>query len=118
MVSEGNADEPADPVLEALWARVLGAWDDEKPRAALLEHALRARRLPEIAARYRRVAEDPSKAAAAKRELEAIVGAAALALEAMKMPRPGRTPLSITLSAFGVCVLLLGWLAYAVWGRH
>jgi hypothetical protein len=105
-------------VLEALWARVVEAWDDDKPHAALLEHATRARLLPEIAGRYRKLSGDPAKAPIANRQLDTIVRCATQALLSMKMPRPQGTPLPITLSAFGVCLLLLGWLAYAIWGRH
>ena len=39
-------------ILDALWARVLEAWDDDKPHHALLEYALRAQKLPEVAGRY------------------------------------------------------------------
>ena len=40
-----------DPVLEALWERALAAWDDDKPHAALLDHAPRAQALPALAGR-------------------------------------------------------------------
>jgi hypothetical protein len=36
--------EQKDPVLEALWKRVLEAWDDDKTHAALLDHAMRSQR--------------------------------------------------------------------------
>ena len=117
----GTSDEaadgsPADPVLEALWGRVVAAWDDEKTHAALLEHALRAQALPEVAGRYRSLVDDPERGPKAKKKLEAIVLAATQSLMAMKTPKPGKVPLSITLSAFGVCALLLAWLAWALWG--
>jgi hypothetical protein len=118
-VSDAPAhDEAPDPVLEALWARVLEAWGDDKPHAAVLEHAVRAGRLPEIAGRYRELSKDPEKTATAQKQLDAIVLSATQALLAMKMPRPQGTPLPITLSAFGVCLVLLAWLAYSVWGKH
>jgi hypothetical protein len=122
---ETKPTESEDPVLEALWTRVIEAWDDERPHAALLEHAIRAQRLPVIAARYRRLADDRDgdgkKAGIAKKQLDAIVERATDALLSIRMPRPpkgGATPLPITLSAFGVCLFLLAWLAYAIWGRH
>ena len=105
-----------DPVLDALWDRVLGAWDDDKPHAALLEHALRSQGLPEIAGRYRSLVDDPQRGPAAKKKLELIVLTATQSLMAMKTPKPAKIPLAITLSAFGVCALLLGWLAWALWG--
>lgn len=109
-------DAKRDPVLEALWDRVLAAWEDDKPHAALLEHALRAQALPELAGRYRALALDPQRGAAAKKKLDLIVLTATQSLMAMKTPKPARVPLAITLSAFGVCFLLLGWLAWALWG--
>ena len=111
-------DEPRDPILDALWARVLEAWDDDKPHAALLEHALRTSSLPEVAGRYRSLADDADKGPRAKKKLDAIVMAATQMLMSMKTPKPGKTPLPITLSAFGICLLLLAWLAWGVWGHH
>jgi hypothetical protein len=110
-------DEPRDAVLEALWARVLEAWEDEKTHAALIDHAVREQRLPDAAARYRELVDDPEKGAVAKKKLDAIVLAATQLLMAMKTPKPGKVPVSITLSAFGVCAVLLIWLAWAMWGH-
>jgi hypothetical protein len=113
------ADEPStDPVLEALWKRVLEAWDDEKTHAALLDHALREQLLPEIAGRYRALADDPDKGALAKKKLDAIVLAATQMLMSMKTPKPGKVPLPITLSALGICAVLLSWLAWALFGHR
>ena len=69
------------------------------------------------AKRYRGLVDDPDKGAMAKRKLDAIVLAATQMLMAMKTPKPGKVPLPITLSAFGVCAVLLGWLAWAMWGH-
>lgn len=115
---DASQQDAKDPTLEALWKRVLDAWDDDKAHGALLEHAVRAQALPEVAARYRQLAGDPLRGARAKQKLDAIVVAATQMLLATKTPRPGKTPLPITLSAFAVCFLLLAWLAYALWGRH
>lgn len=111
-------DDGKDAILEALWKRVLESWDDEKTHSALIEHAVRAQQLPEVAGRYRALVEDPEKGPAAKKKLDAVVVAATQMLMAMKTPKPGKVPLPITLSAFGVCVVLLGWLAWALWGKH
>ena len=113
-----DEQEKGDPVLEALWARVVEAWDDDKTHAALLDHAVRVQALPEIAGRYRQLVDDPKKGELAKKKLDAIVAAATQMLMSMKTPKPGKTPLPITLSAAGVCALLLAWLAYAMWGHH
>lgn len=114
----GVPDDGAnDPVLEALWQRVIAGWDDERTHAALLDHAVRAEALPEIAGRYRALAEDPDRGALAKKKLDAIVVAATQMLLTMKTPRPGKVPLPITLSAFAVSLLLLGWMALALWKK-
>ena len=115
----GGGDETShDPVLEALWKRVLEAWDDERVHAALLDHAVRTGALPEIAGRYRALSSDPAKSADAKTKLDAIVVAATNMLWSTKMPVPGKVPLPITLSAVGVSAFLLLWLAWAVLGGH
>jgi hypothetical protein len=111
-------DPKGDPVLDALWKRVLEAWDDDKTHAALIDHAVRVQALPDVAGRYRRLADDPDKGPLAKKKLDAIVLAATQMLMAMKTPAPGKTPLPITLSAAAICFLLLGWVAYTLWGHH
>ena len=111
-------DEPKDPVLEALWKRVLEAWDDEKAHGALIEHAVREQRLPETAGRYRALVDDPERGAVAKKKLDAIVLAATQMLMAMKPPKPGKVPISLTLTAFAICAVLLAWLGWALWGKH
>ncbi len=111
-------EEPTDAVLEALWKRVLEAWDEEKMHAALIDHAIRERQLPEVAGRYRALADDPERGALAKKKLDAIVVAATQMLMAMKTPKPGKVPIPITLTAFGVCAVLLAWLGWAMWGHR
>jgi hypothetical protein len=111
-------DPPTDAVLEALWGRALERWDDEAVHTAVLEHAVRVQRLPDLAGRYRALSEDAERGPVAKERLEAIVAAATTMLWAMQTPKPTKVPPSITLSAFGVCAFLLLWLAWAVYGKH
>lgn len=106
-----------DPALEALWNRVLETWEDEKTHAAVLEYASRTQTLPELAARYRALADHTERGPIARRRLDAIVAAATSMLFSMKTPPRARIPLPITLSAFGICALMLAWLAWAVWGQ-
>lgn len=113
-----SSDDAIDPVLEALWKRVLEAWEDDRTHAAIIDHGLRTQALPELARRYRALADDPQKGAVAHKKLDAIVLAATSMLFAQKTPSPGRVPLPITLSAFGVCFVLLAWLAWALWGKR
>jgi hypothetical protein len=111
-------DQPTDPMIDALWGRVLEAWDDDKPHAALIEHAMRAQALPDVAARYRGLADDPERGPRARKQLDAIVVAATQMLISTKTPKREKTPLPITLSALAVCFLLLAWLASLLWGWH
>jgi hypothetical protein len=113
-----EATGATDQALDALWQRVVDAWDDDKAHKALLEYALRAQALPEIAARYRAVSGHPHRGERARERLEAIVTAATQLMLSTKTPKPGKTPLPITLSAIGVTALLLAWLAYALWGSR
>ncbi|MDP9002257.1 MAG: hypothetical protein M3O46_19360 [Myxococcota bacterium] len=111
-------DESQDPVLDALWMRVLERWDDEHLHAALLELALGTQALPEIAGRYRALVDDPEKGEVAKKKVDAIVIAATQMLMSMRTPKPGKVPLPITLSAFAICMVTLSWLAFALWGKR
>jgi hypothetical protein len=111
-------DEPTDAVLEALWARAVERWDEDAVHAALLDHAVRVQRLPDLAGRYRALSEDSDRGAVAKKRLDAIVAAATTMLWAMKTPEAPKVPLSITLSAFGICAFLLALLGWAMWGRR
>ncbi len=93
-MSDAAADgSPKDAVLDALWGRVVEAWDDEKAHSALLlEHALRVQALPEVAGRYRSLVGDPERGPKAQKKLEAIVLAATQSLLAMKTPKAGQGP--------------------------
>jgi hypothetical protein len=110
-------DEPHDPVLEALWARVLGAWDDPRVHTAALDHAVRSESLPELAGRYRALADDAERGDLAKMRLEAIVASAVAMLDATKAPPPTRVPLGITLTVFALCAIVLVWLAWVMFGH-
>ncbi len=106
----------SDPIMDALWTRALEAWDDDKVHLALLDHAMRAQALPELAARYRVIQDsgDEAKQPIAKKRLDAIVVAATHMLFAMKTPGREKLPRSITYSAVGICVFLVSLVAYAI----
>jgi hypothetical protein len=112
-------EEPKDAMLEALWARVVEAWDDDKPHLAMLEYAIREQRLPDVAGRYRKVKEsEPARAERAQKKLDGIVIAATQMLMAMKTPAPTtKVPPWITWTAFFVSVVLLGWLTWSMFRR-
>lgn len=121
-VTETDAPpEPAetpDVLFEALWGRALEAWDDDGPHRALLEHALRAQMLPDLAGRYRALEKDPDKGPRAKKQIDRIVAAATQLMFATKTPPRTKTPTSWTVSAALSFALVIGWLAYAIVRRH
>jgi hypothetical protein len=110
-------DATADPVLEALWRRVLDAWDDPRAHEAALEHAVRKQTLAELAGRYRAISGDARRKDVATARLNAIVGAALLLMESAKTPPRTGIPIGITLSAAAACAVVLGWLAWIVFAR-
>jgi hypothetical protein len=118
-VSDPSERKEADAVFEALWARVLEAWDDDKPHAALLEYALKGQHLPEAAGRYRALKDDPSKAARAQKKLDGIVVAATQLMFATKSaPARTKAPWQITMAAFVFLAFVLVMIAYGVLRRR
>ncbi len=111
-MTDSTPDAGAQAGFEALWQRVLERWEDDKPHAAILEFALRTEQLPEIAGRYRKLLEDPARAERAQKRLDAIVLAATQLLLSMKTPPTTKVPLSISLSAFGIFLFTLCFVAY------
>ena len=114
-------DPPLDPVFEALWTRILEAWDDDKAHAAMLDHALREQRLPDLAGRYRALVDDADKGELAKKKLALIVLAATNLLYAMKPTETAKISRGITIAAALVSGLLIGyvaWRMYLIYARH
>jgi len=107
-----SAGGSADAGFEALWQRVVDQWDDDKTHAALIEFALRTEQLSEAAGRYRKLKDDPTKAAGAQKRLDAIVLAATQLMMSKKTPPRAKVPLSITLSAFGIFLFVLCLVVY------
>jgi hypothetical protein len=112
------AEPTGDAIFDALWARVMASWEDDKVHGALLEYALKSERLPDAAGRYRALKDDPEKGARAKRRLDAIVLAATQLMLAMKTPPNVKVPLPITMSAFGVFLFMMMFLVYAFFHRR
>ena len=115
---EAPADEaPAasdDDPLELLWRRALEEWDDDKRHAALLELALSAERLPDLAGKYRSLEKDPERGARAKKRLDAIVMAATQMLLAMKTPPPPKSNKTLTIATAVVCAALVSYLMWTI----
>ena len=101
-----------DAIFEALWKRALEAWDEDKPHAALLEHALRTENLPELAGRYRALKDDPAKGPRAQKKIDGIVVAATQMLMATKTPPRTKTPWQWTAAAAIVFGLVCAFLFY------
>jgi hypothetical protein len=87
----------SDPILDALWAKVLEDFAAPRAHQAFIDHCRQSERLPEAAKRYRdhkeRLAEDDEAARAeADRRLGAIAMLAMAQLDANRSP-PGRSRL-------------------------
>mgnify|MGYP001600170420 CR=1 FL=1 len=109
--------ERKDPIFDALWDKTLESWDDEKRHAALLEHALREKMLPDLAGRYRSVREDAEYAEMANKRIDAILNAATQMMFSMKTPKPTKTPAWLFWSALLTCAVMLMYVAYAMLHR-
>ena len=115
---DADDDGSPDAICEALWKRVLEAWDDDKPHQAALSYALEKQKLPEIAGRYRKLFDDPEKGTRAKRKIDGIVVAATQMLMATKTPVRGKVPWQWTASAAAFFVLVVSFLAYKILFRN
>jgi hypothetical protein len=120
--AEEASDEVSDPspdvLFEALWTRTLEAWDDDKPHAALLDHALKNEKLPDLAGRYRSLKNDPEKGARAQKKIDGIVVAATQMLMATKTPPRTKTPWQWTASAGLMLAIVCAWLFYQLFLPH
>lgn len=105
-------DGDKDAVFEALWKRTLEAWDDDKPHAAVLAHALGGAMLPELAGRYRALKDDPDKGSRAQKKIDGIVVAATQMLMATKTPPRTKTPWQWNVTAAAIFALVCAFLFY------
>jgi CHASE2 domain-containing sensor protein len=76
----------SDPVLDALWKKVLADFDDGRAHAAFIEHCRATNRLLEAAVRYRGMAGDHARGPQAERHLAAIAALAMASLETTRTP--------------------------------
>jgi len=116
LVAPPEAD--GDAIFEALWKRVEEAWDDDKPHRAILEHALRTEKLPDLAGRYRALKDDPEKGPRAQKKIDDIVAAATQLLMTMKTPARTKTPWQWTASAVLMFAIVCSWLFYELFMKH
>jgi hypothetical protein len=104
-------------VFEALWAKVMATWDDDKVHASILEYALVSGKLPDLAGRYRALKDDPAKAPRAQKRLDAIILAATEMMMSMRTPSITKVPLAWTLSAAGIFFFAVLFVAYVMFHR-
>jgi hypothetical protein len=105
-------------VFEALWQRTLEAWDDDKPHRAVLEHALKTEKLPDLAGRYRALRDDPVKGERAQKKIDALVTAAMQLMLATKTPPRTKMPWHWTAAATLTFALIAAWLSYRLFFPH
>ncbi len=115
---EEGVGEAPDVVFQKLWARVLEAWDDDKPHQLALTYAIEREMLPEIAGRYRKLLDDPEKGERAKKKINGIVVAATQLLMATKTAPQPKVPWTWTASAAVFMIVVLSFLAYKILGHH
>ncbi len=81
----------SDPLLEALWKKVVDNWDDDAAHRAFIEHCASSEKLAEGAARYRGMSGDRERGEQAQKRLAAIAAVAMARLETLRS-REKRAP--------------------------
>jgi hypothetical protein len=109
--SPAQFEDTGDPIFEACWTHVDAAWEDEGAHAAMLDRAIAASKLPELAGRYAKYAGSVTRGEFATKRVTAITLAAVSMLEATRSPKYQRPPWPIVASAIVifVCALIFVW---------
>ena len=81
----------ADPVLEALWKKVLDNWEEDAAHGAFLEHCQSTQQLVEAAVRYRGMKGDRERGEVAEKRLKGVAILAMASLETTRSEKPRRT---------------------------
>lgn len=79
-----------DPVLEALWKRVLDDWESDAAHGAFLQHCQSTEQLLEAAVRYRGMSGDRDRGPSAEKRLQAVAFLAMAELETARSHRPAK----------------------------
>jgi hypothetical protein len=79
----------SDPVLEALWKKVIDDWDTDASHGQFLQHCQATEQLAEAASRYAKMRGDRERGESAKKKLEAV---ALLATSSLVATRTERVP--------------------------
>ena len=105
-----------DPMVEALWHKVVASWDDDGVHQAFLTACQEASKLGDAAVRYRGMLGDPERRATAERKLNAIAALAMLSLESTREePEAPRWARRVLWLVVGLLLLLLGYGLHMVW---
>lgn len=104
--------ESKSAAFEAVWVRVLEAWDDDKPHQAALTYALEFGMLPDLAGRYRSLKDDPDKGARAEKKINGIIVAATQMMMATKTPARTKTPWQWNAAAALFFAIVVAFLFY------
>lgn len=86
-----------DPVLEALWKKVLDDWENDAAHGSFLEYCQTSDQLLEAAVRYRGMAGDRSRGPSADKRLSAISLLALSKLESARTLPPSSISRTSTL---------------------
>lgn len=113
-----KTEDDVDDAFDALWSRVLEAWDDDKPHQAILGYAIDKQFLPVLAGRYRKLQDDPEKGVRAKKKIDGIVLAATQMMLATKTPPRTKLPWQWTAYAAGIFLIVVALLAWMMVPRH
>lgn len=113
-----KTEDDVDDAFNALWDRVVEAWDDDKPHQAILGHSIDKQLLPVLAGRYRKLQDDPEKGVRAKKKIDGIVVAATQMMLATKTPPRTKMPTSWVVY-FGIfCALVIAFVYWKAIGAH
>jgi len=105
----------ADPVLDALWKRVLDRWEDESAHSCFLDYCQQQNCLVEAAVRYRGMSADRDRHESAEKKLKAVTLLAMSQLEATRSEPPdaARSRAPYAMAALMLLIAAtLGLLAY------
>ncbi len=101
-----------DPLLEALWKKVIDDWDNDAAHGQFLRHCQSTEQLAEAALRYAGMRGDRDRGPAAKKRLDAVSVLATSSLFAVQsqrspgLPRWFAVTALLIFGAFGGYVLL------------
>ncbi|MCB9585556.1 MAG: hypothetical protein H6718_09165 [Polyangiaceae bacterium] len=82
----------SDPILEALWKKVLDNWDDDAVHGAFMSHCQDTRQLPEAAARYKGMTGDHERGSSAEKRLGGVAILAMASLQHEPRSDPSKAP--------------------------